>query len=155
MKIKIIKRIVPESPVMKFKPIETGIYDAMLNPLGAVSVKSDDGEFVGVKLDEFEFLTVEDRNEWVNIAHPNIPKVMEHDEQDGDEIPEEQMAEYKKAYDRAFRKDEEKFGIVNIIDSPEDRHVKQVSLLVLDFESDEKKNNFIQWLEDQGEIEKR
>ena len=155
MKIKIIKRIVPESPVMKFKPIKLGIYEAELNPMGAVSVKSDDGEVVGVKLDEFEFLTVEDRNEWINITFPDIPKVIKHDEQDDEEIPEEQMEEYKKAYDEAFRKKEEKFGIVNIIDSPDDRHVKQVSLLVLDFESDEKKNNFIQWLEDQGEIEKR
>ena len=155
MLIKIIKRIVPENIVIKFTPIEIGIYEANLNPLGAVSVKSVDGEMVGVKLDEFEFLTIEDRNEWINIAYRDIPKVIDHDEPDDEEIPDERMEEYKKAHRETFKKEKGEFGIVNIIDSPDDRQVKQVSLLVLDFESDEKKNKFIKWLEDQGEIGKR
>lgn len=43
----------------------------------------------------------------------------------------------------------EEFGIVNIVDTPDERQIKQVSLLVLDFESDEKKAEFIKWLNEE------
>ncbi len=65
----------PENKAITFTPIEIGIYEAILNKNGAVSVKSENDEMVGVKLDEFEFLTANDRQELIKIAHPNIPSV--------------------------------------------------------------------------------
>lgn len=86
MKIKIIKRLVPENKLLPFTPIEIGIHEAHLNKNGAVSVKSENDEMVGVKLDEFEFLTENDRAEWIKIAHPNIPEVSKDEEQSSEGI---------------------------------------------------------------------
>lgn len=62
-------------PQLVAKP---GIHEAKFNQYGAVSVEID-GRSLGVKLDEFLFLSKEDREEWLKIAHPNIPEIKEND----------------------------------------------------------------------------
>jgi len=78
MKIKIIKAIRGGHIVsnLSFSTIKPGIYDVdHMNPQGAISIKSEDGKRVGVKPDEFEFLSEMDRYYWIKIAYPNIPSV--------------------------------------------------------------------------------
>lgn len=55
--------------------VKAGIHEAYMNLHGAVSCISDKGKKIGIMLDEFEFLSEEDRQEWLAIAHPNIPRV--------------------------------------------------------------------------------
>ena len=45
----------------------------------------------------------------------------------------------------------EVYGIVNIINPPDNRQVKNVSLLILDFENDDDKNDFVKFLEEELE----
>jgi len=77
MKIKVIKVIRPEIPVlgMSFIPIKLGIYDVEFNKNGAASVRSEDGKSIGVKPDEFVFLSESDRSEWIRRFNINIPGV--------------------------------------------------------------------------------
>ena len=79
MNIKIIETIGPENVVFDFKPINPGIYEAHFNKNGAVSVYNDDGVKIGVKLNEFLFLSKEDLFEWIKIVEPGYPGVIKDD----------------------------------------------------------------------------
>ena len=78
MKIIIIKviRCTVQIKALYFEPIMPGPYEVdYTNQNGAISVLSPDGKRVGVKLDEFEFTSEQDRADWMEIAYPNAPRV--------------------------------------------------------------------------------
>lgn len=78
MKINVLQDIRADFPFCNSGVVRAGIHEVDMNPHGAVSCVSNTGVLIGVKLDEFEFLTIEDRDEWLKIAHPNIPKVTQN-----------------------------------------------------------------------------
>ena len=80
MKIYIPKRVESDFSFISNAFVELAVYEAKINPQGAVSVITKDGTSLGIKLDEFLFLSKEDRDAWINIAHPNIPDIKENDE---------------------------------------------------------------------------
>lgn len=80
VRVYVPKVVRSEMPMVYKGKILVGFYDANLNPQGAVSVIADDGSDMGLKLDEFLFATKKDRVEWVRIAYPQIPDVIEEGE---------------------------------------------------------------------------
>ncbi len=75
MKILILQDVLADFPFLNAGKIKAGIHEAKMNKNGAVSCMSDTGEFIGVKLGEFKFLSSSDRENWVKIAYPDLPKV--------------------------------------------------------------------------------
>ncbi|MHA1285790.1 MAG: hypothetical protein ACTSPB_00175 [Candidatus Thorarchaeota archaeon] len=80
VRIYVPKVVCSEMPMVFKGKVSVGFYDANLNPQGAVSVIADDGSDMGLKLDEFFFATEKDRVEWIRIAYPKIPDVIEDGE---------------------------------------------------------------------------
>ena len=54
-KVRILQTVKSDLPWMSNLKAEPGVYDAYVNPHGAVSVKIDD-EFLGIKPNEFEWV---------------------------------------------------------------------------------------------------
>ena len=55
--------ILPGSAVV----VKAGFHEIGMNPHGAIHAVLDDGTTLGLRLDEFEFLTLNDANEWRRI----------------------------------------------------------------------------------------
>jgi hypothetical protein len=55
-KVKLTRRVRSDLPFLRDCIAEPGIYDAYVNPHGAVSVIASDGGLLGVKPDEFEWV---------------------------------------------------------------------------------------------------
>ena len=74
MKIIILKPVTADFP-FKAGTVKPGIHEATTNKNGAVSCLSDTGDAIGIKLDEFIFYSVVDREKWVRLVIPNIPDI--------------------------------------------------------------------------------
>jgi len=77
MKVFVKKNIRSDNYIDYVGIVKKGVHVAIINQNGAISCKSDTFELIGIKLDEFEFLSKEDRESWISIAYPNIPIVRE------------------------------------------------------------------------------
>lgn len=60
IRIRLTRRVRSEVPVGPQAQAEQGIYEAEINPLGAISVRASGGEMLGIKPGEFEFASVDD-----------------------------------------------------------------------------------------------
>ncbi|GAH14711.1 unnamed protein product [marine sediment metagenome] len=79
MKIYVVKDIKSDFPFSDAGKVKIGIHEAIMNKHGAISCKSDKNELIGIKLDEFKFISHRDREEWIKIAYPKIPKIITMD----------------------------------------------------------------------------
>lgn len=62
-------------PIIDAGFVEPGTHEAHFNKNGAISVMSNKNQLMGVMLDELKFLSPEDREEWIKLAHPNVPGI--------------------------------------------------------------------------------